>query len=372
VLGLCGFVLLLLFSTQVGSARTQSTVKQIGAPVWTLAMDWPRVAYASGQDRKSESIRVWNVATGATSAVDGGRSTDAVQYAGGLLLSGTRVVWIRAQQIGNTNLDYRLYSAPVGGSAHLLKAMHGLTGIYCDKGPALGGLAGSRSAVVVSTWDAGPDGTKPSKQRLALVGPSALSTVATGAKAIVSQSVDGGHIAVLPLPTFSFTYDNGCNYATLPANVLVYSTTGALLAKVPLPPRDPTTDPGGYQVAIRGNRLVVLARGLHEPSGPAWVTLSVYDWTKPKYKRLHTWPVAIPLYPGEANFSFYGHVAAVEGYSDLHLVNLDTGKDVVIAPSSQTGCSTALGPQGLVYALNSYTAGQLVFVPMAKLLQLVS
>jgi hypothetical protein len=288
------------------------------------------------------------------------------------VLSGTRVVWIRAQQIGNSTLDYGLYSAPVGGSAHLLRAMHGRTSqIYCDlEGPQMGGLAGSGSAVVVSTWDAGPDGTTPSKQRLALVKPSALSTVATGAKAILSQSVDGGgHIAVLPLPTFSFTPDNGCNYVTLPANVLVYSTTGALLAKVPLPARDPGW--AGYQVAIRGNRLVVLTQGLHE-SGQAWVTLSVYDWTKPKYKRLHTWPVAIDLYPGELNFSFYGTVAAVEGWADLHLVNLDTGKDVVIAPSSQTGTSTALGPQGLVYALNSNTAGKLVFVPMAKLLQLVS
>ena len=52
VLGLCGFVLLLLFSTEVGSARTQSTVKQIGAPVWAVAMDWPRVAYATGRTAK--------------------------------------------------------------------------------------------------------------------------------------------------------------------------------------------------------------------------------------------------------------------------------------------------------------------------------
>jgi hypothetical protein len=231
----------------------------------------------------------------------------------------------------------------------------------------MGGLAGSRSAVVVSTWDAGPDGTTPSKQRLALVGPTTLSTIATGPKKIVSQSVDGGHIAVLPLPTFSFTPDNGCNYVTLPSSVRIYSTTGALLAQVPLPAKDPGW--AGYQVAIRGNRLVVLAEGLNPSSWVAWVKLSVYDWTT--HKLLHTWPVAIPLYPGELNFSFYGNVAAVEGYSDLHLVNLGTGKDVVIAPSSQP-CTTALGPQGLVYFLNSGTGGQLVFVPMAKLLQLVS
>lgn len=368
VAGVCGFAALLLFSAQAGSATApRLKVKVVAHPVWTLAMDWPRLAYVSGQDRKSESIRVWNVATGVMSAVDGGRSTSAVQYAAGLALSGKRVVWLRVQQSGNSYLYHRLYTAPVGGSAHALTALMRGYDRYMDcglAGPQMGGLAGSHTAVVVSSWNGGRDGSAPSSQRLAVVTSTARRTVSTGANAILSESTDGGHIAVLPLPTIN---PDDCSEA-LPTSVYVYSTAGALLATIALPAADPSTI--GYQVAIRGHQLVVLTKGLHEPSGPAWVTLTVYDWTTDTL--LNTWPVAIDLYPGEVNFSFYGNVAAVEGWSDLHLVNLNTGKDVVIAPSSQTGCSTALGPQGLVYALNSDTAGRLVFVPTAQLLALVS
>ena len=234
-------------------------------------------------------------------------------------------------------------------------------------GPQLAGLAGSSGAAVVSTWTAASDGSAPSNQRLALVTPTGLQTIATGADAIVSESVDAGHIAVLPLPVLSAgPYD--CPSATLTTSVPVYSTEGALLATIALPPVEPSTL--GYQVAIRGKQLVVLTFGLHQPSGPAWVTLTVYDWTTGAL--LHTWPVAIKLYPGEVNFSFSGKVAAVEGPFRLHLVDLDTGKDVLIARASHTLSRTARGPRGLVYAVDAGDSGKLVFMPMARLLQLVS
>jgi hypothetical protein len=365
LLGLCGFVVALLASAQVGSATTQpKTVKAIGSPVWTLAMDWPRAAYASGKEDSRGSIHVWNVVTGATSAINGGPHGFAMHHTSELAISGKQVTWIRTQQFGNTELDHWLFTAPVGGSAHALRVMYGYTDTTCGLGGLqMGGLAGSRSAVVVSTWNAGSDGSTPTNQRLALVGPRSLRTVATGADAILSESTDGGHVAVLPFSTASVTPD-GCS-AALPASVFVYSTTGgAPLATIALPAVDPSTI--GYQVAIRGHRLVVLTYGLHEPSGPAWVTLTVYDWTTGRL--LHTWPVAIPIYPGEVNFSFYANLAAVQGPFRLHLVNLDTGRDVKIARSSHT--VTALGPHGLVYASNPHNAGRLVFVPMAKLLKI--
>ena len=53
-------------------------------------------------------------------------------------------------------------------------------------------------------------------------------------------------------------------------------------------------------------------------------------------------------------------------------MNLDTGKDVKIARASDTGCPTALGSHGLIHAVNPNDSGRLVFVPMAKLLALVS
>jgi hypothetical protein len=355
-------------SAQAGAATLQpNKVKVTAHPVWTLALDWPRVAYASGKEGNSETIHVWNVSTGATSVIKGGKHGFAVHHAAEIAITGKRVVWLRSQQFGNTELDHWLYTAPLAGQAHLLKRVLGYTGTDCGLGgPQLGGLAGSRSAVAVSTWDAGLDGSVPSNEQLALVTPTRLRTIATGPNAILSESADGGHIAVLPLPTATMTPDY-CS-TTPPTSVAVYSTSGALLTTIALPPVDPSTI--GYQVAIRGKQLVVLTDGLHEPSGPAWVTLTVYDWTTGAL--LHTWPVAIPQYPGEVNFSVYRNLAAVEGPFRLHLVDLDTGKDVKIAPASHAVCPTALGPHGLVYALNPHNTGKLVFVPMAKLLRLVS
>jgi hypothetical protein len=73
----------------------------------------------------------------------------------------------------------------------------------------------------------------------------------------------------------------------------------------------------------------------------------------------------------EVNLDVYGHVATVEGPFRLHLVDLNTGKDVMIAPASRTGSPTAIGPHGLVYAVNPHNTGKLVFVPMAKLLTML-
>jgi hypothetical protein len=68
----------------------------------------------------------------------------------------------------------------------------------------------------------------------------------------------------------------------------------------------------------------------------------------------------------------YGKLAAVEGPGKLHLVDLTTGKDVVIAPSSGLGLPATIGPRGLVYVVDRFypvrrAQGKLTFVPMAKL-----
>jgi hypothetical protein len=70
----------------------------------------------------------------------------------------------------------------------------------------------------------------------------------------------------------------------------------------------------------------------------------------------------------------HGQLAAVEGPGSLHLVDLTSGKDVVIGPSSHTGSPAAMNARGLVYAVNAHYngPGKLVFVPTAKLLAAVS
>lgn len=365
VVGLFVAGFLLLFVAQAGAAKSQTTTsKKTGHPIWTLAMDWPRVAYASGKEGSDESIHVWNVVTGATSVVKTGFAT---HHAAELAFDGKRLAWIRSVQLGNTELDHWLYTARPGGRAHLLGRMLGYTGTNCGLGgPQMGGLVGSRGVLALSAWKESDDGSASSNQRLELITPKGLRTIATGPDAIVSESADSGHIAALPLPTPSLTPDS-CETA-LPTSVFVYSTTGALLREVVLAQPDPSSL--GRQVAISGNRLVVLTTGLHEPSGPAWVTLQIYDWTTGQL--MNTWPVAIPKYPGEVNLAVYGKLAAVEGPFKLHLVDLTTGKDVAIAPSSGTVSPAAIGPRGLVYAVNPHRRGRLIFVPMAKLLALLS
>lgn len=360
-----GFAVALLLSAQAGSARTQAgAMKIVGVPVWTLAMDGPRVAYTSGRTGSSESIHVWNVSTGSTSVVGGSVHAFAVHHATQLAITGRRVTWLRSQQYGNTELEHWLYTARIGGPAHRLRHAFGGADVVCGpSGPQIGGLVGGSGTVAVSLWNGGADGSSQLHQRLALVGPTGVQTIATGANAILSSSVDSGHIAVLPFPTLTVSQEGSCNKPTSPTSVFVYSTSGRVLQTTTLPAPDQSAL--GYQVAIQGTKLIVLAYGLHQPSGPSWVSLMVYKWTTGAL--LHTWPVAIPQYPGEVNFSFYGNLAAVEGPFRLHLVNLNTGKDVTIARASGTNSPTAFGSRGLVYALNPHDSGRLVFVPTAKL-----
>ena len=368
-LGLLLLLVLLVVSAQAGVTKPQATkVKRTPHSVWAVAMDWPRVAYATGKDGNSETIRVWNMATEATSAVKSPKGF-ATHDANQIAIAGERLAWIRTVQLGNTELDHWLYTAPLGGSAHLLKRMLGYTDTDCGLGgPQMGGLVSSAKTMAVSTWMDNSDGSVASNQRLSLVTPTRLRTIATGPDAILSESADGGHIAVLPMPPPSLA--EGYCEGALPTSAVIYSTQGTLLRTIPLPPPDPSTL--GYQLALSGNEVVVLTDGLYEPNGPAWVTLSVYDWTTGALR--HTWPIAIPQYPGEVSFTAHGELAAVEGPFRLHLVDLNTGKDVTIARSSHTVSPPALGAHGLVYALNPHYRGpgKLVFVPMAKLLALAS
>lgn len=364
---------LLLVALLVGSARASATkpqatkVKHTNHPVWAAALDWPRVAYATGKDGNSETIHVWNMARGTTSAVKSPKGF-ATHHVSQIAIAGNRLAWIRTVQLGNTELNHWLYTAPLGGSAHLLRSMHGYTDTDCGLGgPQMGGLVGSGKALAVSTWTQSSTGATAWGQRLSLVTPTRLRTIATGPAAVLSESADSGHIAVLPIPPPSLA-DGYCEGA-LPTSAVVYSTDGTLLQTIPLPPADPSTV--GYQLALSGNELVVLTDGLYEPDGPAWVTLSVYDWTTGTLQ--HTWPVAIPQYPGEVSFTVHGNLAAVEGPFRLHLIDLNTGKDVTIARSSHVVSPPALDAHGLVYALNPTFRGpgKLVFVPTAKLLALV-
>lgn len=345
---------LLASTAQSGAVKKQpNRVKETAKPVWTLALDGPRVAYAS-----DNRIYGWNVVTGATSVVKGDYSHAAHRVNPAVIaLAGKRVAWIRYQQIGNTQLITRLYTAQLGGPAHRLRMVPGYTNTGCGGGGGsqISGLVGSGSVLAVSTWKASVDGTSASNRRLNLITPAGLRPIASGPDTIVSASADDGHIAVVPLPTL--TDPDKCLWT--PRNsVEIYGTDGKLLRQIEV-------DLGWGDVALSGNRLVV-------PSGTATRELDVYNWMTGAL--VHAWPTAEHV----SHFAVTGRLAVYPGRGEkLRLLDLTTGKDVVIASATKgLNRNFALGRRGLVYVVNHWNRspldgplhGKLVFVPMANLL----
>ena len=207
------------------------------------------------------------------------------------------------------------------------------------------------NTLAVSTWSS--QNSVTSHERLSLVTPTGLHTIATGPGAIVATSASDGHIAVFR-STVAWPAEN-VSPATAVPTVGIYSTSGSLLHEIPL-------DPSARELAVSGNELVVLTETIQQ--GSLVATLQVYDWTTGAL--MHVWPVALGR--GGRGLAVHGRFAALEGPDRLHLVDLTTGKDVSIAPASLSG--PALGPRGLVYAVNPSRKkgpGKLVFVPTAKL-----
>jgi hypothetical protein len=364
VVGLFLAPAVLLFVAQAGAAKQQANkVKQTRHPVWSLAMDGTRVAYMT-TDRR---VAVWNVATGKTTLIKGDyprKGSSFGQGAGEVAIAGKRVALITRFVIGNSQqTQEHLYTATLGGPAH---ALGKTTNHYTNppdgepdgglsNGTWIAGAVGSGKTLAVSTWSSRD--SIASHQRLSLVTPSGLHTIATGPGAIVARSANEGHIAVLR-STVAWPADY-VSPATATPTAGIYSSTGALLHEIEL-------DPGAREIALSGKELVVLTETIAQP-GSLVATLQVYDWTTGEL--LHAWPVALGR-SGAGGLVARGRLAAVGGPVRLHLVDLTTGKDVSVGPASVS--RPALGSRGLVYAVNrSKGVDKIVFVPTAKLLALV-
>ena len=354
---------LVLISAPAGAARPHAIKERVVAkPVRALAMDGSRVAYM----RDDRRVAVWDVSTGATSLVKGAYPSNGRRFGGGwgeVAIAGKRVALITRFVTGNSQqTQERLYTAKLGGTAHQLgKLTNHMTNPLDGEpdgglsyGSWLAGVVGSGNTLAVSSWKS--DQSVPSKQKLSVVTPTGLRTIAAGAGAIVASSADSGRIAVFR-STLAWSADD-VRPATAAPTVGIYSSSGALLQEIPL-------DSTAVGVALSGDELVVLTETTPQP-GSLTTTLQVYDWKTGVL--MNTWPVAVGHVPPTDRIAVYGQIAAVEGSSKLHLVDLQTGKDDAIGPSSRNGCPPALGPRGLVYALNPSYKGRakLVFVPLAK------
>ena len=351
---------LTLVLAQSGAAKPLAArVKQTSRPVAALAMDGPRVAYASGG-----KIYVWNVDNGTTSVVKGAYS----KYAAEVAIAGKRVAWVTRYVVGNTyQTTERLYAGPVGGSARLLRMTRRYAGRHDGEwyGGWIAGAVGSEDVLVVSTW--WTKNRTRTGETLNLVEPSGLKSIGGG---IVSQSISNGRIAVLRFqgawPTLGTS-----PVVEGPLWVGLFSTKGKLLKNF--------APSSAKEIALSGDRLVVLT---------ATKTLEIYSTETGKL--LHTWPVAAST-PGlqAGHLSVCGNLAT---YSvdprrawtrAVHVLRLTDGKDIVVAKARGSGYynrDAALGPRGLVYSvtyhehgrLGTPLHGRLVFVPTAKLLAAVA
>jgi hypothetical protein len=304
------------------------------------------------------------VATGKTTLIKGAypRMGSRFGYGSGeVAIAGNRVALITRFVIGNSQqTQEHLYTATLGGTAHALgkttdhftNPQDGQPDGGLSDGAWVAGAVGSGKTLAVSTWSSWD--SVPSHERLALVTAKGLHTIATRPGAIVAKSADGGHIAVFR-STVGWPAEH-VSPATAAPTVGIYSSSGSLLHEM-------AVDPDAREIALSGKELVVLTETIQQPVSLV-ATLQVYDWTTAAL--LHVWPVKLG-HSGGGGLTVHGRFAAVEAPGSLRLVDLTTGKDVAIAPSS---CARpTLGARGLVYAVNRFKGvDKIVFVPTARLL----
>jgi hypothetical protein len=347
---------LLLLSAQVGAAQSKrSTGKKTADPIWTLAMDGSRVAYASGG-----LIHTWNMATGATTTVKGNYSNAKhTVNASQLAIAGTRVAWIKDQGFGNTEEGEKLYVAQVAGKARQVMHVYryGVDDSSHTTGGWIEGLVGSGRDLAVSTWVS--DGTTATDRQLSLVTSGGLEALTGGSGSIVSQAIDSGHIADLSSGPWASS-----------TSVSIYSTSGNPLNEFSLSAAE--------EIALTGDQLAVLT-----PS--PMPSIEIYDWMTGALE--HTW-AAQGATTATAGQNQVGHVEAYGGlvlysvYSGyfggsekLHVLDPATGRDAVVGNVKGFGANRAwaIGSWGLVYAVNtgnytrSSSSGKIVFVSTAKL-----
>jgi hypothetical protein len=325
-------LLVLVISAAAGNTPAKK-VKQVGLPVVAVAMDGTRVIYS----RDDNAVGVWNIQTGAITQLrhGAGRFTDNPSIRE-LAIAGQRTAWITLASAGNSQETWaRLFTAslatPRGHKIASAFRVDGYdeSGIALWNGDWLSGLVGSGNVLAVSRWTTAPNanssGSTISNARLSLIDPSRrpLRVVASGQKAIVSAAVDAGRIAVLR-PDDS---------------IGIYSSKGSLLRTI--------TPSSAKELAFGGGRVVVLTDAK---------TLEVYDAGTGAL--LHTWPISTKTaYVQAGHLSAHGRIGVylVDARylaSRLHVVDLSTGKEVVLPVSQHSGRDAVVGRLGLVYAVN--------------------
>ena len=325
-----------------------------------LAMDGSRVAYDVASrygvpKQRCNTVYVWNVATGVTTAMSGKGTCDADNSSTGagvreLAIAGTRAAWIvNVGGISESDDDLYTSSLPKPKERKLASAIRtgevtgGLTcgGIHAAglHGAWIGCLVASGNFLAVNRWSTDED-DRVTSARLQTIG-TRLRTIASEAGAMDAVSTDGKQVAVLRAD----------------GSVGLYSAAGKLLRAV--------TPSSAREAAVRGDYLVVLTKTK---------TLEVFN--SHSGKRLHTWRVANGARYVDVSSKLAAYAAPRTGGSYVrvvHVMSLSTGKDRVLATTLtrwRQVVEVQLEPTGLVYAVNRTRpseAGYLLYTPMSRL-----
>jgi hypothetical protein len=322
-------------------------------PVTRLAADGSRVAYVTRRlrddGRLCETLNVWNLVDGRTTRVKSNAcETEPEWIVSELALAGSRLAWIErhARPLGaccSVQEKDELYAMALPGTKARLVGSAIRTRWSTDatgRGRFLGSLAGGGNVLTLNSFSsAGASDT--SNERLRVIGPRGLRTIATGEGAMRVQSTDGRQIAV----------DRGHGTAA------VYRRDGKLLRVV-----SPLAI-SVKEIAVADNRLVVLTDQN---------TVEVYEARSGK--RLHIWPARSR---GETTSSLLDACCGLAVYLDapptprtaqtLHVVDLATGRNRVFAHHWNMIRDVELGPRGLVYAYDLRAGSRIVFLPLAQI-----
>jgi hypothetical protein len=349
------------FALPSAGATPQERAARATSPIKNFVMDGATVAYSN----LPPELRVvtWDVRTGRQTLVSDGEFAQAVD---GLAVAGTRVAWIAASY-GNTEYVASLYTSSITGQGeHLVvRARRYLdedcsTDPPCTYGSWVDGLVGSGNLLAVSRWttDVTNGVETVSRRRLSAIGArNHLSTLASGAGAIVAQSSDSGRIAVLrPLGNIHrYPRYSG-------SSIGIYSAQGRLLREL----RPPAVDlaKSGIartaEVVLDGDHLAILT---------THARLKLYNWRNGRL--LHSWQLS----SGAGHLDLYGQIASylvTRGIATLtlHVRQLTSGRDVIFRRLSRPSGFVGVGIEkpGLAYAWDGRKGGNLRFVAMARVL----
>ena len=301
-----------------------------------------------------QSVRVWNVVTGKVSIVHrrGGGA--------GFAVATGRIAWI-ARGGSPSETDETLITTPFP-RLRLKAAAGAVRGddheAACENGDWLSGVVGSGQTIAVSRWTTTPTNTV-SNARLSLVGPSGMKQIVSGPGAIVAESIDAGRIAVvrsMALWPSHYRLSGG------DGSIGVYSTTGKLLYEV----RKGTAK----EAALSGNTLAVLTTTNR---------IEVYNAKTGRFVRSWQVPLRAAHLDVQGAIAIYSAYPVYAGRRGLHALQLQTGKDRVLArgvgpyPYTQ-GDDAQIDRLGVAYAINQWPGtprSHVVFMPMARVLAAV-